>query len=218
VAWLKEASRFGPQLDGPLKKVRTGYMRRTEEGVHSIDIAKSDEHTFTKRSSISPLADIVLGKGSAYNPANTFGEPYWWQDDSLAVQFGGVPRRVKGKVVLGEPKPPFQFGAPAWWLNDPRANYRGEERRWVLYSLGFRRRSWSEQQGRAAEARGIEIAANLSSESQDVRRVAAWLRDGWTRVPPRSVRHITRERVEVAMLRLKDLGLLRKIGKAFRIQ
>ncbi len=192
--WLHEAARFGPAKEAPLREVRTGYRRRTEAGVRSIDVASSDEHEFTKHSTISPLADLVLGKGYDYNPENTFGEPYWWH------------RGYR------------HHGVPYWWEVGTAPRYNAYERRWVLYSLSFRQRNWSASQGKVAEARGLEIATTLARESQDVRWVAGWLRDGKSHVPPRSAKRITRERVRVAMRRLQKLGLLKKIGDELRIQ
>jgi hypothetical protein len=88
----------------------------------------------------------------------------------------------------------------------------------VLDALSYRQRDWDEEQGRAAEARGLEIAVTLQAEEQDARYVAGWIRDGWKKVPKKSAKHITKERVTAAMRRLKAIGLLRRVGDSWRIR
>jgi hypothetical protein len=125
------------------------------------------------------------------------------------------------------------IGRPRWWQDGNE--YRGDERRWVLYSIRLaietvrqEHRSnprakpledgrATEDEGRAAEARGSEIWSVLYSESQDVRRAAEWLRDGRKSVPDAS---FTRARVTAALERLRALGLYRRVGRGehFRIQ
>jgi hypothetical protein len=194
--FLKDAARFGPANEAPLdqsslKGVSVGFWLKGKS--QRISISETDEHPAAV-GTIGTLESIVLGKGYDYNPENTFGEPLWW---------------LRGYR---------HHGMPIWWKVETDPDYRGDERRWVLYCLSFRRRNWGPNDGRAAETRGIEIAATLNGETRDVRWVAGWLRDGKSHVPPRSATQMTKERVESAKRRLKALGLLKQIGNTVRIQ
>jgi hypothetical protein len=160
---LKDALRFGPARDAPLdqsslKGIKVGaWTSGRRISISEIDEQAAALSSDRLRPGIGTLSEIVIsGRGVDYNAENTFGDPYWWNSD---------------------------FGMPEWWREDggiygPRTTLKGETRRWALFCFRFRERKWSHPQGRAAERRGVEIAAALRAESEDVRRMAECLRDG----------------------------------------
>lgn len=127
------------------------------------------------RTGIGTLAETAIsGRGFDYNPERTFGEPYWWHPD---------------------------FNMPDWWHEDG-IPLRGESLRWARFCLRFRDQNWSKEQGRAAEAKGAEIAAVLRTEPADVRKLAECLRDG------RPTDWLTPPAETAARARLEDLRLM----------
>lgn len=218
--YLRAVSKLGPREDGPRAGSQILGGERVTTGTRSLVAddwaAKSTiEHVDISAAAIyDPDATGgpypgQLGKGYDYNPANTFGRPWWWVDDRDAMflhHFGLGPRVV-------DPR----FGEPHWW-QDTKPNYDQEERRWIRYCLGFCNRNASMDEGKSMEARGLEIATTLRSQIRDVQWVAGWLRDGWRRVPRRSTRYVTPQRVDAAIRRLQDLGLVRQFDGIFIVR
>jgi hypothetical protein len=182
----------------------------------SGDIAASDEKSFGRRGSSNGRR-----RGTLVPLA----------DKVLGKGWDYVPG--SGAMVPGW----WDGAMPSWWKGV--CPYKGEERRWVLYSLGrlisinpdpvpvvmttgrvvFHREPWTWDQGQAAELRGVEIWAMVANESRDVQWVAAWHRDLFRNVPSRA-RGFTAARLMTANRRLKALGLLRREGAGpdFRIR
>jgi hypothetical protein len=140
-------------------------------------------------------AHAISGEGYAFTSHWT--RPRWWGYEYAGCQCVG----------------------PRWW-EATGCPYRGEEKRWVFYclglildyrqpipagDLGYDQRS-TEAQGRAAEARGVEIAAILYHAPPDVRAVAIWLRGAPDTDAPRGMEDAP-ERVAAAIDWLKAMGL-----------
>lgn len=195
---LKDAARVGPadpKDDSGPDKVWTGTRVITDDGdMEAVDLASAD--------------DYGLGL-----PSSEDGP-------------GGPVSRTRVTLEVGQLgkgydyNPENTFGEPWWWngrLADSQ-HYSPAELRWVSYCLGGRRRDTTISEGKAMERRGLEIAATLFSAPPDARLVAEWLRDGWTRVPSRSVKGFTPRRVQAAMRWLLNAGLLEKIGESYLIR